>query len=93
AFVSLHRYFTDIRREFDRVSEQLLAVKEQGQLLDRDRTLQRAIELRNPYVDPMNLMQIDLLQRWRASGRKDRQLFDTLVITVGGIAQGLQSTG
>jgi len=36
---------------------------------------------------------VDLLQRWRASGREDRELFAALLASVGGIAQGLQSTG
>ena len=62
-------------------------------LLESEPTLQRAIALRNPYVDPMNLMQVDLLQRWRASDRQDRDLFDGLLASIGGIAQGLQSTG
>ena len=41
----------------------------------------------------MNLMQVDLLGRWRARGRADRELFEALLASVGGIAQGLQSTG
>ena len=49
--------------------------------------------LRNPYVDPMSLMQVDLLQRWRASGREDDALFDALLASVNGIAQGMQNTG
>jgi phosphoenolpyruvate carboxylase len=49
--------------------------------------------LRNPYVDPMSLMQVDLLRRWRASGRKDENLFDALLASVNGIAQGMQNTG
>ena len=53
--------------------------------------LQRSIRLRNPYIDPMNLMQVDLLQRWRAGGRADRDLFEALLTSAGGIAQGLQS--
>jgi phosphoenolpyruvate carboxylase len=71
----------------------LLEVKEQGGLLDGDRTQQRALQLRNPYVDPMNLMQVDLLRRWRAEGREDRDLFEALVASVSGIAHGLQSNG
>ncbi|MGH8287363.1 MAG: phosphoenolpyruvate carboxylase [Steroidobacteraceae bacterium] len=51
------------------------------------------MKLRNPYVDPMNFMQVDLLGRWRASGRQDRDLFDALLGSISGIAQGLQSTG
>jgi phosphoenolpyruvate carboxylase len=41
----------------------------------------------------MNLMQVDLLQRWRSGNREDRDLFDALQASVSGIAQGLQSTG
>ena len=89
----LHRFFADIRAEYELACARVLEVKSEQHLLDGDATLQRAIELRNPYVDPMNLMQIDLLARWRASGREDRALFDALLASVNGIAQGLQSTG
>ncbi len=89
----LHAFFESIRSEYGAACEAVLAVKEQAALLDGDRTLQRAIQLRNPYVDPMNLMQVDLLRRWRAGGRGDRDLFEALLASVGGIAQGLQSTG
>jgi phosphoenolpyruvate carboxylase len=68
-------------------------VKDSRELLASDPTLQRSIRLRNPYLDPMNLMQVDLLQRWRASGREDRDLFEALQASVGGIAKGLQTTG
>ena len=82
-----------LREEFQRVREQVLAVKQASALLERDPTLQRAIELRNPYVDPINLLQVDLLRRWRESGRQDRNLFDGLLACTAGIAEGLQSTG
>ncbi|MGH8220247.1 MAG: phosphoenolpyruvate carboxylase [Steroidobacteraceae bacterium] len=89
----LRRFFSDIRAEYELSCERVLQVKRAQRLLDADTTLQRAIELRNPYVDPMNLMQIDLLARWRAGGREDRDLFEALLASVSGIAQGLQSTG
>jgi phosphoenolpyruvate carboxylase len=41
----------------------------------------------------MNLMQVDLLRRWRLSGREDQDLFEALLASVSGIALGLQSTG
>ena len=44
-------------------------------------------------VDPMSLMQVNLLQRWRASDREDGELFDALLASVNGIAQGMQNTG
>jgi phosphoenolpyruvate carboxylase len=83
----------NIRAEYRLACTQVLAIKDSRELLDSDPTLQRSIQLRNPYVDPMNLMQVDLLQRWRATGREDRDLFEALLASVGGIAQGLQSTG
>ncbi len=49
--------------------------------------------LRNPYVDPMSLMQVDLLARWRDSNYEDDDLFEALLASVNGIAQGLQNTG
>ena len=82
-----------IRAEYQRACAQVLLVKDCRALLDSDATLQRSIALRNPYVDPMNLMQVDLLERWRAGGREDLDLFAALLASVGGIAEGLQSTG
>jgi len=89
----LRHFGARIREEFRAVRDQVLAVKQQQALLDRDQTLQRAIELRNPYVDPINLLQVDLLRRWRETGREDRELFEALLACIAGIAEGLQSTG
>jgi phosphoenolpyruvate carboxylase len=89
----LHRFFADIRAEYAQACAAVLRIKGHAALLDGDPTLQRSIQLRNPYVDPMNLMQIDLLQRWRATQRDDRDLFEALLASISGIAQGLQSTG
>jgi phosphoenolpyruvate carboxylase len=87
------RFFGEVRREYRLTRELLLLVKDQQNLLDGDRTQQRALALRNPYVDPMNLMQVDLLRRWREGGRNDRDLLEALLASVNGIAQGLQDTG
>jgi phosphoenolpyruvate carboxylase len=89
----LRRFFSRIRAEYSAACEHVLAIKGSSTLLDSEPTLQRSIRLRNPYVDPMNLMQVDLLQRWRAEGRRDRDLFEALLASISGIAQGLQSTG
>jgi phosphoenolpyruvate carboxylase len=86
-------FFAEVRREYRLTRDLLLLIKEQQELLDGDRTQQRALALRNPYVDPMNLMQVDLLRRWRAGGRADRELLEALLASVNGIAQGLQNTG
>jgi phosphoenolpyruvate carboxylase len=81
------------REEFALVRAQVLEIKQASALLDREQTLQRSIELRNPYVDPINLLQVDLLRRWRETGRQDRDLFEGLLACTAGIAEGLQSTG
>jgi phosphoenolpyruvate carboxylase len=89
----LRHFGAKLRAEFGLVVEQVLAIKQTRALLDRDQTLQRSIELRNPYVDPVNLLQVDLLRRWRDTGRQDRDLFESLLACIAGIAEGLQSTG
>jgi phosphoenolpyruvate carboxylase len=86
-------YMTQVAAEYARCRDAVLGIKEQTELLDGDATQQRAIQLRNPYVDPMNLMQVDLLRRWRASAREDEDLFQALLASVSGISQGLQTTG
>jgi phosphoenolpyruvate carboxylase len=62
-------------------------------LLEREPMLASTIRLRNPYVDPMSLLQVDLLHRWRATERQDPELERALFTCVKGIARGLQNTG
>jgi phosphoenolpyruvate carboxylase len=87
------RLFGVLRVEHERSVAGLLEVLETRTLLERDPTLARSIRLRNPYVDPLSLMQVDLLARWRAGGRTDRELERVLIQTVRGIARGLRNTG
>ncbi len=85
--------FDDITAEFQLTVEMVLALSGSSALLEHDRTLARAIQLRNPYVDPMSFLQVGLLERWRATDRTDGALLDALLETVNGISQGLQNTG
>ncbi|QDU84654.1 Phosphoenolpyruvate carboxylase [Planctomycetes bacterium Pla163] len=87
------RLFPVVRAEHERSVAAVLELVRSNELLERDPTLQRSIRLRNPYVDPMSFVQIDLLERWRAGGREDRDLERVLVQTVRGIARGLRNTG
>jgi phosphoenolpyruvate carboxylase len=82
-----------IRAEYALTVSQVLRLRGYERLLDRDPTLQRSIVLRNPYIDPMHFMQVDLLRRWRATLRRDPELFGALRATISGIALGLQATG
>ncbi|HKT29975.1 phosphoenolpyruvate carboxylase [Dyella sp.] len=86
-------FFGLIREEFERTRRWLLKLKNSNELLRDDPRLSLSIRLRNPYVDPMSLMQVDLLQRWRATDRNDDHLLRALVACVNGVAQGLQNTG
>lgn len=85
--------FESLRSAYDETVERVLAAKGREQLLEDDPGLARAIRLRNPYVDPMSMLQADLLRRWRAADREDPALLDALIGSVNGIAQGLQNTG
>ncbi len=62
-------------------------------LLSDDPRLSRSLRLRNPYTDPISLLQRDLLERWRAQDRPDDALFRALCATVHGVSQALQNTG
>lgn len=85
--------FPGIAHEFERTRAQVLAIKAADELLAGDRRLRLSIRLRNPYVDPISLLQVELLRRWREGGRGDDALFHALVTTVNGIAAGVQNTG
>ena len=87
------RVFPVIEGEFARTVSAVLALRDQGALLDRDPMLQRSIALRNPYVDPMSYVQLELLQRWRRDGRPEDATEEALIQTVHGIAKGLRNTG
>jgi phosphoenolpyruvate carboxylase len=87
------QFFPKIAEEFALTRDMILEFSEHESILQGDVTLQRAIMLRNPYVDPISLMQVDLLARWRASNHEDEDLFDALLASVNGIAQALQNTG
>jgi phosphoenolpyruvate carboxylase len=82
-----------IAEEFERTVDALLHIRGRTQLLQDDYRLRLSIRLRNPYVDPISLLQVELLRRWRDAGREDGPLLDALVTTVNGIAAGIQNTG
>lgn len=82
-----------IADEFARTRDAVLEIKGSDDLLAGDRRLALSIRLRNPYVDPISLLQVDLLSRWRAAGSRDDALLQALVATVNGIAAGVQNTG
>jgi phosphoenolpyruvate carboxylase len=87
------RIFELLEEEYARACRVVLLVSGQDHLLDGTPVLQRSIAVRNPYVDPMSYIQVELLARRRAARRdRDRLLYATL-LTINGVAAGLRNTG
>ena len=85
--------FARLRAAYDDTVAAVLAITGEARLLEREPLLRQEIALRNPYVDPMSLVQVELLGRWRAGDRRDPDLEQALFETVRGIARGLKNTG
>ena len=89
--------FSAILAEYDRTRDAILAITGHQQLMDAEPVLQRSIELRNPYVDPLNYVQVEMLRRLRAladpEGAESKAIRDVVVLTINGIAAGLRNTG
>lgn len=86
------RTFCLLKEEFDRTTKMILRITGQSRLLETHHVLDRSIRLRNPYVDPMSLIQLDLLRRKRA-GEDTAELNYALGATINGISAGLRNTG
>ncbi len=91
------RIFRQIAAEHAGTQQILLAVSQQKRLLDNEKVLQRAIQLRNPYVDALSLTQVGLLRRFRTLSDDDsperKGILDALRLSIVGIAAGLKNTG
>lgn len=86
------RLWPRIRAEYELTRELVLAVTNQQRLLDHDPVLQRSVERRNPYVDPLSFIQVELLRRLRRDPSDDA-LLRAVLLTINGIAGGLKNTG
>lgn len=87
------KIFGRIQEEYQRTVRLTLEIREGRHLLEKQPVLAESIRLRNPYVDPMNFLQLRFLERWRKGGKPSPGLLHLLQITVGGIAFGMKSTG
>jgi phosphoenolpyruvate carboxylase len=97
------RVFTTLETEFQRTRRMILAITGQTALLERNPVLERSIRLRNPYVDPMSLIQIELIRRKRSAeaanpkadpdSAEARDLNRAITATINGISAGLRNTG
>jgi phosphoenolpyruvate carboxylase len=84
--------FSMLEEEFLRSRRMILRATGQRELLGRNRVLARSIRLRNPYVDPMSLIQVELLRR-KQRRHQSSLLEYPLGATINGIAAGLHNTG
>jgi len=87
------RFFPALAADFRRTADLIIRLRRTRELLDRDPRLKQSLRLRNPYVDPLSLLQVKLLGEWRTAGRPEDETFHALVSTVTGIARGLLNTG
>ncbi len=84
----------ELRRRLQATIDALVEATGIAGLLDGNPVLRRSIEVRNPYVDPINLVQIEILARLRADhGSSDSHLWHAFMVTVNGIAAGMRNTG
>ena len=85
-----------LRDLFEQTKKGIISVSKQNFLLENNQMLQRSITLRNPYVDPMSYMQVELLKRLREeklSEESRRELEEVMFLCINGIAAGLRNTG
>ena len=93
------RYFSRIEEEHARTWRMLCAVTGQESLLENNPVIRRSIERRNPYVDPLNFIQVALLQELRGASAKTPEASDQdavlreVLATISGIAAGMKTTG
>jgi phosphoenolpyruvate carboxylase len=89
--------FARIEAEYARTRDAVLAATGHAALMDGDPVIQRSVQLRNPYVDPLNYLQVEMLRRLRGladgEGAEAEALREVVVVTVNGISAGLRNTG
>ncbi|WP_248928972.1 phosphoenolpyruvate carboxylase [Paenibacillus hamazuiensis] len=90
------RIFGLIKEEYERTSQLILQITGQQEILDNVPVIQESIRLRNPYVDPLSYLQVQLLAELRALRERnedDALLQREVLLTINGIAAGLRNTG
>jgi len=90
------RIFSLVESEFNLTSELILKITNQKEILDNVPVIQESIRLRNPYVDPLSYLQVQLLQELREIREQDgddQVLLREVLLTINGIAAGLRNTG
>lgn len=91
-----NKLFNEISQEYQRTKEIILMITEQDELLDNVSNIQESIRLRNPYVDPLNFLQVELILKLRQMSERgihDQELMGEVLLTINGIAAGMRNTG
>jgi phosphoenolpyruvate carboxylase len=86
-------FHPQIQREFELARQAVLQITGQSELLDNSPVIQQSILLRNPYTDALNLLQSELLRRWRQQPKDTRELRKAMFLAINGLAAAMQSTG
>ena len=82
-----------LRQDLEALAQQINELKGQSELLDTTPLLQQSINIRKPYLDPLNYLQAELLKRERKAGEISPELERALKVTMTGIAAGMRNTG
>jgi len=89
--------FPEIQAEYDRTVQAVLAIKGQQELMEGEPVIQRSTRQRNPYVDPLNYLQVEMLRKLRnlsdPEGKEAQAIREVIVLSINGIAAGLRNTG
>ncbi|MEH7304872.1 phosphoenolpyruvate carboxylase [Neobacillus drentensis] len=87
------RIFTNILEEYERTKEILLRITGDNELLDHTPNIKESVYRRNPYVDPLNFLQVELIKELRSQGGSNEELLIEVLLTISGISAGLRNTG
>ncbi|PFG13333.1 phosphoenolpyruvate carboxylase [Bacillus sp. es.036] len=88
-----NRIFGKIVDEYHLTKDVILTITDQEELLDGTPNIKDSIRLRNPYVDPLSSLQVELISTYRSKGSEDDELLKEILLTINGIAAGLRNTG